>query len=647
MRKDSVLLSYYYDKLPKKALGGGIDAPLRNGNNKGAMNGFQLNQKKEGGWLSKYPDGGLTFLEPNSKKLPQGYKVPYSAPSSELAASIDGENGEPAYLIPTFKYGHPLTNPLQEFRSSHDYLGGPFKTWQEADEWDKNIRHPYVEKGQPIPTPLKRVGQDYNQANFKQGGTINTWLDKYPEGGSFSLDKILPPAKSEPLVRGDISSSFNIQKDPNLINVDPIGRQKKQDIDNVNQIAKIVEDRKKRIAASTKVNSTKNILNMSPQDWTTSAEALPDELRGSIYPNAVDDSPLNPLKWIGEMGSSLGQAPLKAQQQASNLPYLQAAIEPVLGGALGRLTEELPLMSKNVLKDTNQNSVYNKEALNEEVPSQPKLTILPKGANYLKNELEPKNLITDNDIQKIKNEEYNWTNSPEYLKRRKAITGESEKDIKEAVDKYKSWLDDDTKFISGKLEEQVLGNYSIPIKGGGIQRTISLSENSPRDVALGSLEHEIMHANSEKAALGNYSNYPVLKVGNPIKNLFNEYNRYLNKPFEQQVRQQKLLKYLEESQGIPRGTKLTSENLNDFFTQTQDAKIPPLKWLTHYGDVEAWLNKIPSSKRGKLLDVLNKSYAAAPIAGAATIATNQEVTEQQQKFGGQTNNWLNNYINVN
>ena len=217
MRKDSVLLSYYYDKLPKKALGGGIDAPLRNGNNKGAMNGFQLNQKKEGGWLSKYSGGGLTFLEPNSKKLPQGYKVPYSAPSSELAASIGGENGEPAYLIPTFKYGHPLNNPLQEFRQTGEHLGGPFKTWQEADEWDKNIRHPYVEKGQPIPTPLKTVGVDYDQANFKNSG----WLDTYATGGSIvdyleSIDQDSSKANRAKLAKFFGIDNYNYQGDQNL-----------------------------------------------------------------------------------------------------------------------------------------------------------------------------------------------------------------------------------------------------------------------------------------------------------------------------------------------------------------------------------------------------------------------------------------------
>lgn len=122
-----------------------------------------LNTEKDVKWLNKYDNGGKKkFLEPNDKKLPSGRIHPfYYQPSSELAQSIGGEEGEPAYLIPTFKYGHPLDNPLEEYKRTGEHLGGPFKTWQEADEWDKTIRHPYVEKNEALPSPLKRWGKDY------------------------------------------------------------------------------------------------------------------------------------------------------------------------------------------------------------------------------------------------------------------------------------------------------------------------------------------------------------------------------------------------------------------------------------------------------------------------------------------------------
>ena len=119
-------------------------------------------------WGGQFQDGGnLTFLEPTSRKLPKGYVIPYNTPSTELAMSIGGEGDEPAYLIPSFKYGKPLKDAVAEFRRTGEHLGGPFKTWQEADEWERTVRHPYVEKGQNIPTPIKRSGKD-----FAMGGSI-------------------------------------------------------------------------------------------------------------------------------------------------------------------------------------------------------------------------------------------------------------------------------------------------------------------------------------------------------------------------------------------------------------------------------------------------------------------------------------------
>lgn len=109
-------------------------------------------------WIEKYQAGKI-FLQPNSSKLPSGYKIPYKDRSSELAISIGGENGEPAYLIPSFKYGIPLSNPIKEFNKTGEHLGGPFKTWQEADKWEREIRHPYVEKEQAIPTPIRTWGK--------------------------------------------------------------------------------------------------------------------------------------------------------------------------------------------------------------------------------------------------------------------------------------------------------------------------------------------------------------------------------------------------------------------------------------------------------------------------------------------------------
>ena len=117
-------------------------------------------------WGGQFADGGkMKFLQPTSKKLPKGYKPPFSDPSTELSMSVGGEEGEPSYLIPTFKYGEPLQNPVDEFRKTKEHLGGPFKTWQEAEKFGE-LRHKYVEKGQDIPSPIKWWG------DLQEGGLI-------------------------------------------------------------------------------------------------------------------------------------------------------------------------------------------------------------------------------------------------------------------------------------------------------------------------------------------------------------------------------------------------------------------------------------------------------------------------------------------
>jgi hypothetical protein len=161
-------------------------------------------------YVDEYPlvkaQKGLTFLEPNSQKLPVNNN------RSELATSIGGENGEPAFLVPSFKYGRPILGPsnnlYDEFYRTGEHLGGPFKTWQEADEWDRNVRHPYVEKGQSIPIPIRRWGRDYNNQSsgernsffFKNGGDVSIpnleeggWLDRYNVGGSTTTETTRPP----------------------------------------------------------------------------------------------------------------------------------------------------------------------------------------------------------------------------------------------------------------------------------------------------------------------------------------------------------------------------------------------------------------------------------------------------------------------
>jgi hypothetical protein len=115
-------------------------------------------------WGGQFQEGGkLKFLQPTSDRLPEGYRIPYDTPSTERATSIGGVDGEPAYLVPEFKYGEPLYDPIEEFKRTGEHLGGPFKTWQEADEWENTVRHPAVENRETIMFP---------QEKFQAGGSL-------------------------------------------------------------------------------------------------------------------------------------------------------------------------------------------------------------------------------------------------------------------------------------------------------------------------------------------------------------------------------------------------------------------------------------------------------------------------------------------
>jgi hypothetical protein len=110
-------------------------------------------------------------------RLPEGYMAGSIYPSTEVSTSIGGEGGEPSYLIPSFKYGYPLQDPVQEFDMTGQYLGGPFKTWQDAEKFQE-LRHQYVEKGQPLPSPIAT-------SNMAMGGSIGGATQGIPGATGF------------------------------------------------------------------------------------------------------------------------------------------------------------------------------------------------------------------------------------------------------------------------------------------------------------------------------------------------------------------------------------------------------------------------------------------------------------------------------
>jgi hypothetical protein len=125
--------------------------------------------------LEGYQPGFLETV--GDYRLPEGQIIPLRDPSSEVSISVGGGDGEPAYLIPSFKYGQPLQDPVQEFNMTEQYLGGPFKTVNDAETF-RELRHQYVDKGQPLPSPIAT-------SNMAMGGSIGGATQGIPGATGF------------------------------------------------------------------------------------------------------------------------------------------------------------------------------------------------------------------------------------------------------------------------------------------------------------------------------------------------------------------------------------------------------------------------------------------------------------------------------
>jgi hypothetical protein len=270
-----------------------------------------------------------------------------------------------------------------------------------------------------------------------------------------------------------------------------------------------------------------------------------------------------------------------------------------------------------------------------------KLSIL-NDKNYLKSDLVKNNQISNSEIQAVRQKNIDWLRSKEYLRRRSRATGESDsiiqKDIENIIKKGQSAQI----FLTDPWSNTTKGNYrpsAIP--------EINISNQLLRDEGLGTFMHEDMHNFSQFPTTNNYKNYPKIPAGNWFLRNFHPEAIYLNKPYEQQVRGLKLLDFIEETQGIPRGVELTPENINtladDIFKGGRYQELFDAK----YDDVGDLLNGVKSRNKGKsirpeLLKFLNNVYTPAGITlGAGTVTNNLLDSEPNinKQDGGLTNDY--------
>jgi hypothetical protein len=200
-------------------------------------------------WGGQFQKGGkLKFLQPTDKNLPEGYRIPYDTPSSERAMSIGGENEEPAYLIPSFKYGKELDDPMGEFRKTGEHLGGPFKTWQEADEWERTVRHPAVEKGENIMFPQQefRTGGEIPKA---QEGHLQTINPRQKRG----IELLNEESKKAAEDKRELETTGQIKKPRSIAYRSKVKKQPELKQDNKNDYERGYDERKAKLKKFNKV----------------------------------------------------------------------------------------------------------------------------------------------------------------------------------------------------------------------------------------------------------------------------------------------------------------------------------------------------------------------------------------------------------
>jgi hypothetical protein len=376
----------------------------------------------------------------------------------------------------------------------------------------------------------------------------------------------------------------------------------------------------------------------------------------------------------------------KPLNKLANNPHVEAAAKNLPGAVefaldvmtAGEATAALNTVAKPILKAagkyiTKKKGLKNASNLNSyakinsaELPPplpEPNLSIVPRG-NYLESELTKGNKISLNDVDKLGKKEIDWLQSDEYFNRRSAATGESASEIQKDVDEIiNRW--GNLSVSAANTGKDALGFY-----GRGKNRIV-ISDKLNRKEALPILDHEVKHALSQMGGLKGfqgYKNYPTTKVDNWLNRTFGFKNaNYYAEPWEQQVRGLRLLDFIEKTQGVPRGTKLSAEDITQFaknVAPSSTSKEIMELFDKDYNDVVSQLFKmkaadtelkfIPSNikklkspfqyeRKGNLreniLDWLNKTYAV-PVGvgvGAGTLGSDEEVPKQ--KDGG----WLTKY----
>ncbi len=420
------------------------------------------------------------FMEPGDYRLPQGYAPPFKDPSSEISTSVGGGDGEPAYLIPTFKYGKRLQDPMAEFKATGQHIGGPFKTVADAEAFATE-RHKYIDKGEKtLPTPLAR--SNYEDAFEKFKATLPPNLANTPNKDYDMKYLWEHSGKPKDLAEFQGWAPGTTWKDRLPIDTKAMKEGKYVSNDRFD-LVKDVDEKTGKISYNYHGFSVEPTTGrfLKPKHHSTLHMEL-DWYKNSKDPSAVEFRKNYELKDLGDFYQYVPRNNKSSNPEASNLsanekPNPSETNNVALTNYVGKAFERYA----NRTYDDKINKYIFDYADNNDVK------------------------LTQKDMDVLKKEWVNYINSPEYAKRQAMnpdvyngnISEETQKFFADFVAKAKR---DKRIEITNNLglnihskDKPRIGHFD-PIKG--VSGIVELSEGYP----VSALEHEVGHSNSYPSA---------------------------------------------------------------------------------------------------------------------------------------------------
>lgn len=226
-----------------------------------------------------------------------------------------------------------------------------------------------------------------------------------------------------------------------------------------------------------------------------------------------------------------------------------------------------------------------------------------------------------------------WINSPEYIKRRSASTGETAEQIKKWVtNKNKTFLNANINFGNSFMLPKDSKGVFRPNILGVIPDNIHIRNNSMGSM-LGTLDHETAHALSATNPFTSlYKNYPKIPIEgstepNIIKKFLQKhsnsdeaYANYLNDPMEQQVRLNKWNKKIRKDLNIT-DPQLSKEQFENWTSNHYEELSKP-----YYSDIQSLINwRKKGTSKDDFLNTLNKAWGIAPtVIGINALSEKKE-----------------------